>query len=304
VNGNNTQSQVATLTVTPGNPSPLQPYIGINFVGGGNNSPGATLTLHDVAGVVGQDHFNNIPGNVITEVPLMDAQGAGTPVTLTVDQASTIGIGSGENSADSAMFQGCIHNTSNPVTVRLQKVPPGTYNLFAYTMGFNFNSTYEMDVQLEGAAQYPLYSVQAQHVGQYLPNPVYRRMRSTDPNARDNGNYVQFENVSPGTDGTMILSLFNQSTNVGVNYHPPLNALQLVKVVPVVARPSLTVGRQGTSVSLSWTSEAAGFRLESASSIGGAAVWSAVAGVPNPIAGAGSTLVTPGDPYRFYRLTK
>ena len=113
--------------------------------------------------------------------------------------------------------------------------------------------------------------------------------QTTNAAARDKGNYVMFENVGPALDGTLLLTVTPQSTNVGnAGYFPPINALQLVKVVPVVLPPSLTSSyNKGTStLTLSWTDTAQGYVLETSSKLGAGAAWSNAPGAPNPIAAA------------------
>ncbi|MGZ8939303.1 MAG: Ig-like domain-containing protein, partial [Limisphaerales bacterium] len=106
VAGKDTASANATLIVNAGEPSNLQPYIGINFVGGGDNLPGR-LTAVDVAGVVQQENWNNLAGSQFEAVSLTDAAGSATPVTLSAAAtehwySGTLGAGS----ADGVMLQG------------------------------------------------------------------------------------------------------------------------------------------------------------------------------------------------------
>src|SRR4029077_5118350 len=102
-------------------------------------------------------------------------------------------------SADSALFQGYIHNSNTPLILHLNNVPAGNYNLIAYSLGFNFQTTYEESLSLDGGATYPTFVVQAQHAGNYTGSFV--EMKSTSV-PRDVGNYVVFHNVSPATDGS------------------------------------------------------------------------------------------------------
>jgi len=318
VSGTDVLSQEATITVGSAQPSPLQPYVGINFASGGDTGTtvGAALATNDVAGVVLQEFFNNIVGKEIDGTQaLVDAQGAATPVTVAVwdpegasvvPAGTTIGIGTGNASADHVLMQGAIANNNLPQTLRLSGVPSGTYNLIVYSVGFSFNSTYEEDFTLVGTTTYPTLTVRGQTSIEFISNPVLVRMSSTNPANRDRGNYVMFENVQPAADGTLLLTATPQTTTVGnAGYFPPINGLQLVKVVPVVSTPpSLSAVQQGANLAISWTGSAAGFILESSEAVGAGASWSLVQGTPNPIAGAGSTTVSSAIGTRFYRLRK
>jgi hypothetical protein len=315
VNGTDVPSQDATITVGPAQPVPLQPYVGINFVGGGDagTTVGAAMASTDIAGAVLQGFFNNIAGRTIdgTQV-LVDAQGTNTPVTVAVWDPTTatvvppaglIGTGTGDASAEHVMMQGHIANGNTPLSVLLGSVPAGTYNLIAYSVGFSFNSTYEEDFSLTGATTYATLTVRGQSSTEFIANPSLVRMSSTNPASRDHGNYVMFENVSPAADGTLLLTVTPQSTNVAnTAYFPPLNALQLVKVVPLP--PSLAVVRQGASLTISWNADAAGYLLESSAKIGASASWTIVPGTPNPIPAAGSANVNTSLTAQFYRLRK
>jgi len=310
--GNTVLSRVAHLTVVPGNPPPIQPYIGVNFLGAdvsasGGVAPGVLLS-NDVAGAVLQENFNNITDLTADSVALMDSHGAPTPVTISHSAASQATTGTGGLDADHVLFQGYIHNANNPVTLTLSNVPPVTnYSLLVYSVGFNFNATYEEAFDLTAAAVYPTLHVRGQDANQYLASPNYIRMSSTDPNARDLGNYVQFDNVSTAADGTLVLVVTPESTNLGSVLLPPINALQLVTVQPVITPPSLGINYNATGniLTLGWTSAAAGFVLESTSALGPTASWALVQGTPNPIATAGSFNVnTTAGRQQYYRLRK
>ncbi len=73
--------------------------------------------------------------------------------------------------------------------------------------------------------------------------------------------------------------------------------------VPPSAAPKLTVQRIGANLILSWPADASGFRLESATTLGSNANWTAVA-TPPTTSGGQSTVTWPitGDATRFLRL--
>jgi hypothetical protein len=273
------------------------------------------MATNDIAGAVLQGFFNNVVGKTIdgTQV-LVDAQNASTAVTVAVwdptnlvviAPAGAIGTGTGDASAEHVMMQGYIANGDVALSVLLTNVPAGRYGLIAYSVGFSFNSTYEEDFSLVGAATYPTLTVQGQSSLEFIANPTLVRMSSTDPAHRDHGNYVMFDNVSPAADGSLLLTVTPQSTNVGnAAYFPPLNALQLVKEFAVVTPPTLTTARQGAGLTISWGADATGYVLESTSALGTGASWTIVPGTPNPIAGAGAASVNTTLKAQFYRLRK
>lgn len=307
VAGRDTPSAEASLTVASGEVSNLQPYIGINFVGGGDNLPGA-LTPVDVAGVVLQENWNNLTGFDFSQAALKDAAGASTPVTFSATAtehwySGTLGAGD----ANGVLLQGFLSTgaSTEPFTMTLSGVPTGAYHLIVYSVGFPFQASYEEGISLTGSGSYPTYHVKAESGLEYNATPVFRQMSSTDANSRAAGNYVQFENVSPAADGSLAISTTWESTNVGNTHQPAINGIQLVKVGPATQRPpSISTALQGTGLTLSWGASAAGFTLESSGKLGAGASWQAVTGVANPIAGSGSTVVTTSTGTAFYRLKK
>jgi hypothetical protein len=130
-------------------------------------------------------------------------------------------------------------------------------------------------------------------------------MTNTNPGAPDSGNYIQFDNSAPAADGSLVISVTWESTQAGNGHQPAVNAIQLVKVTPVVVQPNLGVTASAGNINISWAASANGFVLESTSALGSGATWAVVAGSPNPITGAGSINVNPAATGNsFYRLRK
>jgi Bacterial Ig-like domain len=294
-------STAAVATVVAGPAPQVEPYIGVNFVGGnvGQNQPGGTLRSNDVFGVVGQENFNNISGNSAASAPLTDAAGNPTPVAITYTVNGTYWTGTGESTADHVAFQGQLENANQPIDITLSGVPEGVYQLFAYSVGFAFNASYEQAYTLTGDSVLPTLHVKAQTGFDFVGDPVLRRMSSTNPDARDFGNYVTFEDVSPDGSGNLLLNLTPESPNVGVNVLPTVNALQLVRVL---ASLGIVPGPAAGKSTVSWNRASAGYTLESSATLGTSAQWSAVNGVANPLPGVGSTEVNTVGGARFFRL--
>src|SRR6185295_226063 len=120
-----------------------------------------------------------------------------------------------------------------------------------------------------------------------------------DPNARDFGNYVLFEDVRPDAFGILALNITPESTNVGVNVLPTVNALQLVRVLAVL---SIASGPAAGQVTVSWNQASTGYTLEASTTLGPTAQWLPVNGVANPLTGAGSTPASTAGGARFFRL--
>jgi len=293
----------AGATVVSGPAPQSEPYIGVNFVGGnvGINQPGGILRSNDVFGVIGQENFNNIAGASAAGTPLADAAGNLTSVTISYSVNGTYYTGTGESTADHVAFQGCLENANQPIAITLGGVPGGVYSVIAYSAGFAFNASYEQSYALTGDSVSPTLHVRAQTGIDFLGDPTLRRMSSTNPDARDFGNYVMFENVSPDDSGNLLLNITPESPNIGVNVLPTVNALQLVRAL---ASLSIAAGPAAGQSTVSWNRASTGHTLESSQALGAAASWSAVSGVANPLPGMGSTLITTSGGTGFFRLRK
>ncbi len=310
VAGIDTPSNAATLTVTPGDAGPLEPFIGVNFTGGGYVSEDSTaLAPHDVAGAIPQENWNNT-GSQPGPVALQDASGNPSPVSLTVSTPGGANAGqwsSGsrfQGDADGDLMQGFIMfgTGTEPVSFTFDSVPAGTYHVLAYTLGFDFQGDYKESFSVAGAGSYPIYFAQGETGIDYSLAPAFRRVTNTSEGTWQKGNYVQFDNVRPAADGT--LTLVVQWLGSGGSYYPAVNGIQLVKVNPVVERPVLAIAPGAASLGLSWNAAAAGFTLESAADLGPTTPWSAVSGLASPLPGAGSVSVPATGNARYYRLIK
>ncbi len=301
-------SRAATLRVNPGEPGPLRPFLGVNFTGGGYASEDSvSLSAVDVAGVVAQENWNNL-GATLGPVTLTDASGQASPVSLTISTPGGATPGQWSSGsrvlgdADSDLMQGFIQfgTGPEPVSFTLEGVPAGTYNLIAYTLGFDFQADYQETFSVVGAGNHPTYQAIGEPGLDYVQNPGFRRITSTNPNARQRGNYVQFDAVSPTAGGS--LTLVVQWVGTTGSYNPAVNGFQLVRVVPATVKPTLTITAAGTSATLSWDSAASGFRLESNDNLGNAGGWTPVSGVAQPLTGSGTLSLTPSAAGRYYRL--
>jgi hypothetical protein len=125
-------------------------------------------------------------------------------------------------------------------------------------------------------------------------------MSSTEPNARQQGNYVVFRGVNSDANGTITVNVGNESDNpLDIDVTPTLSGLQLVRVPP-----RLTINRVGADIEIVWESDAGEYTLESSDSLGATANWTPVPGVNSPLIDYGSLTVAAAGPPKFYRLRK
>jgi len=267
VAGVDSPSAEAILTVIPGQPSPQQPFVGVNFVGGGGGSVGSRLHPAEVAGVVRQENWNNLAGFNFADAPLADAAGLPSPVTLSVESntetwySGTIVTGD----ADGALLQGFITAGASrePIAYRLAGVPAGKYQVIAYSVGFDFSASYMQAYELVAGESHPILYGRAETGLPYTQNAAFRQMGGTNPDSRAAGNYVLFDNVTPAGDGSLTLSVTWDSPAEGNTHQPAVNAIQLVKVVPVATPIQITaVSRSGGNVLLTWTGGNGPFKVQ------------------------------------------
>ncbi|HAB17664.1 MAG TPA: hypothetical protein DCE44_14570 [Verrucomicrobiales bacterium] len=252
------------LSVSGNAPSPQKPFIGVNFVGGGNSLPGPLLP-QDVTGAVLQENWNNLEGFAFDAVALTDAAGAATPVTLSATFTETWYSGAiTSGGADGVLMQGMVSagTPSEPVTLSIANIPTGKYQLLVYSLGFNFTPAYEQDYALTAGSSHPTITGRAEIGLDWAANPAFRRMTSTNPDNRATGNYVQFDDVSPAADGSLTLAVTWAGTG-GNTHQPAINAIQLVKVVEITVPPTLNPPTiQESNVVLTWTGGKAPFSVE------------------------------------------
>jgi hypothetical protein len=142
-------------------------------------------------------------------------------------------------------------------------VPAGNYEVLVYSIGFNFSPAYEQDYALTAGSSHPTITGRAEVGLNWDANPTFRRISGTDPANRATGNYVQFDNVSPAGDGSIVLSVTWAGTG-GNTHQPAINAVQIVKVVAVtlpIVLNSPTI--QGENLVLTWTGGNPPFAVES-----------------------------------------
>ncbi len=110
--------------------------------------------------------------------------------------------------------------------------------------------------------------------------------------------------VNPG-ETVRVLTRFDTHSGVFVHHCHNLEHEDsgMMQNFEVLTPPTLTVRRDGTSVSLSWPEAEQGWRLESSAETSGAA-WDLVAQSPTPVGGRWTLTLSETTGRRFYRLVK
>ncbi len=201
------------------------PDISVNFVGCCNNdadplySTPTPLDLTDVAGVVPRGNWNNLSGNNVHNAVLNDSNNTPTTVTIFYDADEQWGSNAGKTTPDRKMLNGYlgISNDGHYRPLFFNNVPNGAYKLIMYNgrgdqqpQGYtvNNNTATTLHIMPEGAF-----------------TDVWIRGTSTNPNARDVCNYVQFDEVAP-IGGTITIDCRSES------FRGMMNGIQLIPLAP------------------------------------------------------------------------
>ena len=220
------------------------PDISVNFVGccnGGTFSAPTSLDATDVAGVVPRPNWNNVSGNNVHDAVLNDSNGTPTSVTIFFDADESWGSQAGTNTPDRKLLNGYlgISNGGNYRPLFFNNVPNGAYKLIMYNG--------RGDNQAQGYTVNPASVNTILHIMPEGPfTDVWIRGLSTDPNARDVCNYVQFDEVAP-INGTITIDCRSES------FRGMMNGIQLIPLAPgafrFVNQPADVNANEGGSAS-------------------------------------------------------
>ncbi|MBI1370770.1 MAG: hypothetical protein GC162_19210 [Planctomycetes bacterium] len=218
---------------TTGNRAPLNgfqvyqtnnPSIAINFVGGGNGTAGtpASMNVQEIAGVIGQSHWNQVANNGSTttggaqsgsSLDLVDSLGATTTADVSWTSGNTYNVTNGSTAGDNRMLAGYLDNHG---TVNVSQIQYSYYDVYVYTDSdrpTNVSDTYKLTDALSNL--FTAVSVEGTFDGILTQG-------------RD---YVVFHNI---TGSTFSLT----STQLSGNGAGPINGIQIVAVPTPAALPA------------------------------------------------------------------
>jgi len=212
----------------------------VNFNGSGANGAPTALDPTDIAGVWQQAYWNNGPGTTgeLTAGTLTDSDDNASDVVIDYQTSATWGSGTGIDSGNRKMLNGFMDpQNAAAATVTFANLPAGNYRIIAYAV--NRPSAFnDGDYSVAGATTSPVIHIRAQNSDEYNAAPGFIRGTSTDAGSRTVANYVQFDNVSPDTSGTIVLTAQSFSepgeTPAGT---APVNGVQLVFNPPAQGNP-------------------------------------------------------------------
>jgi len=212
--------------------------VGVSFIGRGSDQ---RLTRADLAGVVQQGFWNNVHDDGTTfkgTTPgLLDSAGNFTDVKVIYDCSDSWNSDGGTTTPDEKLMKGIIKanpapdvggpfNGSDRMAFAITNIPAGTYNVLIYMEENNVDvgtppGPAEADVKLGNTTYYV--EQQGAFTGSYFA------ASSTTPGSYVQGNYVEFDNVSP-TVGAITFTATKHIVDPQVNDGIGVAAIQLIQV--------------------------------------------------------------------------
>jgi hypothetical protein len=200
-------------------------YIGVNFTGGSFGGAPTAMLPTDESGVIPQTNWNNVDGQVGTNVALKDASGSNTPVTLSFAGAGTWGVNIGAGDANHRLMNGYVDGTDNGTnTYTFNNVPAGNYNLIVYALPDGLDGR-DQSAVVNGNVANAIW-ISSDAGSNFDVNGFVRATGTFQDGPGATGNYYEFDNISP-IGGTITLAATSR------NFRNFSNGMQLVIADPV-----------------------------------------------------------------------
>ncbi|MGK0185316.1 MAG: hypothetical protein ACI9R3_001092 [Verrucomicrobiales bacterium] len=220
--GCETSEPVNAVLFDPG----TQPVsIGVNFLGGGANGAPTEVDPTDIGGGQLQPYWNNAEGAALLEENLKNSLDETTEVSVEWMAGGTWGAGTGANDTNAKLLNGLIEGGADdftPTTIVFSGVPDAIYSVLIMGVARPLEFPTVDFEQVESEQR--IYMTQL-NADQHNPNPRLVQVTSTDPDARGEGNFVRFDDVTP-VDGNVTINFWNGIDGGGAS---TIGAIQLVE---------------------------------------------------------------------------
>jgi hypothetical protein len=233
--------------------------VGLSWRGSGANGAPTDMLPTDITGFHPQAYWNNLaPGS---GGPMNPTTSDNTPSTITVQWATTGEWGSGTGIGDplERMLNGMctarnVTTEASAATVTFGGVPAGNHSVFLYTVQVPqefYNMDFSVVVHDSGGGDV----VQRRYIrplnsDEYNPVPGFSLVTADTPGDRGVGNFMRFDNVSPGPDGIIQVRFFSPGwvdlPGGDPSRGPGLNGMQLILDPPPAGAPPV-ITRQPAS---------------------------------------------------------
>jgi hypothetical protein len=224
--------------------------IAVSFRGSGANGAPTSMLPDDIVGFQKQAYWNNVSGGSGNLPAPTNSSNAAHP-TVVVDWATSgeWGAGTGIEDPTGRMLNGmCASFGTTPATaqtITLSGVPAGRHSLLIYTVQVPlefFNMNFSVVTHDAGGADVVQNRfIRPQNADEYNPSPGFILVTSDTAASRGVGNFMRFDNLVPGSDGTIQIRFYSpgraQPPGAQPIRGPGVNGFQLVLNAPDVGAP-------------------------------------------------------------------
>ena len=236
-----TPARAAIIPIQGVEPPPeTAPPIGLNFLGGRGGVPGSALAPTDVAGVIPQANWNNLPGPSGNDVPLLDATGAPTGAVVrwgvNDDRMNTIPASGGPNQRLMDGYLDPLDAFNTRARVEVLFLPE------AFRRAIGLIIYMDSEATDGNIGQYFVYN----GPDQIVSAPIWRDTTNVNSQAgffddatRDGiGNYMYFEFAPDDDNWEFVVEARPQSLEGGGFGRAPINGIQIF-VIPEPGQAAL-----------------------------------------------------------------
>ena len=202
--------------------------IGINFVGSGANGAPTRAEETNIGGAQFQAYWNSLPregAGVATgeEDGLVNSRNESTGISVEWATANSWGAGTGTDDTNAKLLNGLVEGGTEdaPATITFSNVPEGSHSLLVYSVARPLEFP---EVDFEQVESGQTIAMRQLNADEHNPDPVFKQATSTDPNAREEGNFVRFDSIRP-VNGKVTLNFWDAGDG---DSNSTVNAVQLV----------------------------------------------------------------------------
>jgi hypothetical protein len=210
--------------------------IGWSFEGSGANGAPTAMLPTDITGFHPQAYWNNITDP--SGGPATPTTSDNTPhPTVTIQWATSGEWGAGTGNSDplermlNGMATSFATTEAGAQSITLAGVPAGSHSVFLYTVQVP-QEFFNMDFAVTAGGVTQRRYIRPLNSDEYNPIPGFSLVTSESAASRGVGNFMRFDNLSPGPDGNIVITFFSPGRvdlpGGDPIRGPGLNGLQLV----------------------------------------------------------------------------
>jgi hypothetical protein len=219
--------------------------VGWSFEGSGANGAPTAMLPTDITGFHPQAYWNNITDP--SGGPAIPTTSDNSPhPTVTIQWATSGEWGSGTGNGDplERMLNGMATSFSTTEagaqSITLAGLPPGSHSVFLYTVQVP-QEFFNMDFIVSAGGVDQRRYIRPLNSDEYNPIPGFSLVTADTAASRGVGNFMRFDNLSPGVDGTITIRFFSPGRvdlpGGDPIRGPGINGLQLILNPPDAGAP-------------------------------------------------------------------